>query len=91
MISWPRARGLPIRISITPDRFTNLREAIKFFEQLKENAAQDAEAEPDGSVEAAQEQPDRVLPENTIDRQFVDVLTYHEQRQARLRAALMNS
>lgn len=76
---------------ITPDRFTNLREAIKFFEQLKENAAQDAEAEPDGSVEAAQEQPDRVLPENTIDRQFVDVLTYHEQRQARLRAALMNS
>ncbi len=66
-----------------PDRFTNLREALKFFEQLK-----DSEKLADGDSKEAQDKPDRALPANTIDRQFVDVLTYHEQKQQRLREAL---
>jgi hypothetical protein len=69
--------------AVQSDRFTNLREALKFFEQIK-----DAEKLADGDVKDTKSTPDRAIPANTIDRQFVDVLTYHEQKQQRLREAL---
>lgn len=65
------------------DRFTNLREALKFFEQIK-----DAEKTVVEDAKDASSGQDRDIPANTIDRQFVDVLTYHEQKQQRLRDAL---
>ncbi len=68
---------------VQSDRFTNLREALKFFEQIKE-----AEKHSDADKKEATPQQDRDIPDNTIDRQFVDVLTYHEQKQQRLRDAL---
>ena len=69
--------------AVQSDRFTNLREALKFFEQIK-----DAEKLADGDIKESASLSDRDIPPNTIDRQFVDVLTYHEQKQQRLREAL---
>ncbi len=67
-----------------PD-FTNIREALKFLQQMadsKELANGDAK---DGDNDARAEK----IPQSAIDRQFVDVMTYHQDRAARLREALM--
>ena len=42
----------------------------------------------DAEKEAADEARSQELPSNSIDRQFVDVMTYHQDRAARLREAL---
>jgi hypothetical protein len=74
------------------DRFTNLRHALKFFEQISsQDDPEKAQALADQKVEREKIISARQLPESSIDRQFVDVLTYHEQRQARLREALLKS
>ena len=63
-------------------RFTNLRESLEFLAQLdSEEAAQDSE---EGEEEGEDE------PHLTIDQQFQDVMTYHEQKRERLRAALQS-
>lgn len=82
----------PAEASELPDRFTNLREALKFFEDLKDVGEKDLGdqrdvTKPKDPVKVR----DHHLPANTINHQFVDVLTYHEQRQARLRAALLGT
>jgi hypothetical protein len=68
------------------DHYTNLREALEFLSHL-------AETRTDTSPEVlsdAQEPPlSGPEPFNPLQRQFVDVLTYHEQRQAHLRKALL--
>lgn len=83
----PAGQRTPSDAEGTPDRFTNLREALKFYEQIRES---EAGPEMGGSekADAATPVPARDLPGTMLDRQFVDVLTYHEQRQARLRDAL---
>lgn len=76
-----------------PD-YTNLREALGFLQQLANRQtvteAQGMEAERGGGGTGASrdDRQDRGLPANTIDRQFVDVMTYHQERAARLREAL---
>ncbi len=67
-------------------RYTNLREALEFLESLKEDRHGETEAADSDEQDRARE-----LPENTIDRQFVDVLTYHQERAARLREALLSA
>lgn len=65
--------------------FTNLREALAFLQQIADTHKMgDAEAH-----DARDEAPRRDLPPNTIDRQFVDVMTYHKDRATRLREALL--
>jgi len=65
--------------------YTNLRHALLFLEQLEKD--KDIE-EPADEGETARAQ---ALPDNTINRQFVDVMTYHQDRAARLRQALMDA
>ncbi len=67
--------------------YTNLREAIHFLEQLSD--LKDSEAKENEDVD--QEMRAASLPLSAIDRQFVDVMSYHEERAARLRAALLES
>lgn len=64
--------------------YTNIRQALEFLQDMAGTDDADHTLR-DIKDEARAEQ----LPENTIDRQFVDVLTYHEQRAARLREALL--
>ncbi len=71
------------------DRFTNLREALAFFEQL------DGEGYERESHDHQMDQSDngysmQLLPKSTLDRQFHDVLTYHQKRQNDLRKALLD-
>lgn len=78
--------------AVQQDRFTNLRHALKFFEQIKnQDDPEKAQAIADEKAEREKIATARNLPDSSIDRQFVDVLTYHEQRQARLREALLKS
>jgi hypothetical protein len=65
--------------------YTNLRQAVEFLEQIK-NAESQQER-----TDTASEERAKAFPHNTIDRQFVDVMTYHEQRVARLREALLSA
>lgn len=68
-------------------KFTNIREALIFLQQM-------ADSQTDGDDEGRDagdqtDSPSRTLPQSAIDRQFVDVMTYHEDRAARLREALL--
>lgn len=67
--------------------YTNLREAILFLQQMADTQDKDG-ADRDAQDNGAAQ---RDLPANTIDRQFVDVLTYHKERAARLREALLET
>lgn len=64
--------------------YTNIREALSFLQQMAEN--------PQSGMTApeADQMRQTNLPASAIDRQFVDVLNYHEQRAAHLRAALLS-
>lgn len=67
-------------------RYTNLREALEFLQQLDES-----ERGSDKAGEQNLKSRMDALPDNTIDRQFVDVMTYHQDRAAHLRKALMDA
>jgi hypothetical protein len=72
--------------------FTNLREALLFLSQMDEQEA--AEGEQTDNASSGRQDGDgdtggRTLPHTSLDNQFQDVLTYHQQRQADLRKALM--
>ena len=71
--------------STPPAKFTNIREALEFLQQM----ADADDTEKDADKEAAEEARAGELPPSSIDRQFVDVMTYHQDRAARLREALM--
>lgn len=74
----------PQDISGNRSSFTNLREALSFLQQVADSA--------DGTHDKVDETHKArlaALPMSTIDRQFVDVMTYHQERAAKLRAALM--
>jgi transposase len=64
-------------------RYTNLRQALDFLSQ-RDNMAETAAVV--GPPTPEQQQRAELSP---LNRQFVDVLTYHEQRQAHLRRALL--
>lgn len=68
----------------SPD-FTNIREALHFLQQMADSGKNGEEAVLEPEDEARLEK----LPNSAIDRQFVDVMTYHQDRAARLREALM--
>ncbi len=65
--------------------YTNLREALEFLQQLEKIK------EGDDKANTADEARAKELPDSAIDRQFVDVMTYHQDRAARLREALMGA
>lgn len=69
------------------ERYTNLREALNFLNQVAETEqSKDVPDEDlDGKAPDAQDRPEY----NPLEQQFVDVMTYHEQREARLRQALL--
>lgn len=68
-----------------PPKFTNIREALEFLQQIADTNDNKDDAKKDSADDARAAE----LPHNSIDRQFVDVMTYHEDRAARLREALM--
>lgn len=70
-------------IGVSPSHYTNLREALEFLQQL-DNADKHKNPENDNIAK----ERTKILPANTIDRQFVDVMTYHQERAAKLREAL---
>ena len=72
-----------------PERaFTNLRMALEFLQQMADGEKGNI---PTDSADKAHEERMAALPDNSIDRQFVDVMTYHQDRAARLREALMGT
>lgn len=84
------AAAMPAPAIDMPDsaaRYTNLREALEFLQQL-EKSEQEAQ---DGTQDSAERTRAQNLPGDTIDRQFVDVMTYHQERAARLREALLSA
>jgi hypothetical protein len=68
-------------------KYTNLREAVAFLQQMA-----DSRKKGDGEKgDATKDAPARDLPHSAIDRQFVDVMTYHKERAAKLRDALLGT
>lgn len=66
--------------------YTNLREALSFLQEMADSQEQEAgDEEEDGTQGRADS-----LPVSAVDRQFVDVMRYHEEKAARLRAALLS-
>lgn len=63
-------------------RYTNLREALVFLQQMDDSHADGVT--PDGGGDSQGHN----LPPRAMDRQFVDVMTYHRERAEKLRAAL---
>jgi hypothetical protein len=63
-------------------RYTNLRQALAFLQQVEESGGRA------GAVEGTDGEAGHNLPPDTVERQFVDVMTYHQERAAKLRAAL---
>lgn len=71
------------------DQYTNLREALIQLNQFaREDVLKDSEAEDTKDKQPVEAQDDSDF--RPLDRQFVDVMTYHEQREARLRRALLD-
>lgn len=80
--SLPVAQGDVAALPELQARYTNLRQAIAFLQQVDD--ARGAESAGDeGTVESG-----RNLPPDALERQFVDVMTYHQERAAKLREAL---
>lgn len=71
--------------SFPPPDFTNIREALRFLQQMADSGKNAEETVLDAEGEARLQK----IPHSAIDRQFVDVMTYHQDRAARLREALM--
>ncbi len=69
-------------------RYTNIRNALEAMERFADTQDTLPENTPVGEAIP-------VLPDDTayrfMDKEFVDVMTYHEQKQERLRKALLNS
>lgn len=77
--------------SMPTPHYTNLREALEFLSQMD---TQESEPENSDTAQGASPYPDdggneRRLPHTSLDNQFRDVMTYHQQRQADLRKALL--
>jgi VCBS repeat-containing protein len=69
------------------DHYTRLQQALEFLGQMEKSdgiATQDA-------IEVAENVPTQDNEFNPLSRQFVDILTYHEQREAHLRKALLQA
>ena len=66
------------------DHYTNIRQALEFLNAV--DAAQDSADAKAADAAPAPEASDAFVP---IDMQFVDVMTYHEQKQQHLRKALL--
>ena len=77
----PVEEGMDIRTG-----FTNLREALEFLQQMDESISGGEES----ALAADEKSRAEKLPSTSVDRRFVDVMTYHEERAARLRAALLS-
>lgn len=71
--------------SLPPRDFTNIREALAFLQQMADSGKTVEET----ALGPEEESRLETLPLSAIDRQFVDVMTYHQDRAARLREALM--
>lgn len=86
-LSYPDGTGtlldIPEEALPSPD-FTNIREALHFLQQMADSGKNAEETVLDAEGEARLQK----LPHSAIDRQFVDVMTYHQDRAARLREAL---
>jgi hypothetical protein len=66
-----------------PD-FTNLRQSLEFLSRMEESQREAVHAD-----DAAQEDRQKSLPPDSTNTQFVDVMTYHQDRARQLREALM--
>jgi hypothetical protein len=71
--------------SAPSQKYTNIREALEFLQQMADSNEDRESIKKDGEIDLRSEE----LPPNTIDQQFVDVMTYHQDRASRLREALM--
>jgi VCBS repeat-containing protein len=66
------------------DSYTNLRQALEYLQAVEDQQKIQTKDVSDGN------QAQLSLPRNAIEQEFVDVLTYHQERQAKLRQALLS-
>ena len=73
------------RDEISSDHYTKLKQALEFVSQIENS---DGILPSESSTDLVQHHvEDKEF--NPLHRQFVDIMTYHEQRQAHLRKALL--
>jgi hypothetical protein len=85
--------GRGIELEARSELYTNLREALEFLQKVQnqKEAAAGAEQEPQegAKTQSPQLEKEPIVAKTIVrDRGFVDTMTYHEERLARLKAAL---
>ncbi len=76
--------GIPPDDTAFTDHYTNIRQALEFLSTVQ--AAQENAGDKPDTPSTPQQTDDTFVP---LDMQFVDVMTYHEQKQQHIRKALL--